>query len=185
MLIRESTSGNACVDSMGMTHYGQVARSLISKARQDRYLAFVLRLILGATFILAGTGKLPHMWELFIGMSDVLEILQTPYFLRQFVQLQIQWLPWIEIVVGTALVIGWPVRLAALASALMTTAFFVFNSARLVLPTTEWCNCFGVTLHISLPVAQALDVVLLLMAVSILFHRQGNWGPVTWLLRRR
>jgi len=165
--------------------YLQAAGHFLTEARQNRYLAVAFRLILGGTFILAGIEKLPHTWELFIGLSEVLEILHIPHVLRQFVQLQLQWLPWIEIVVGTCLIVGLLTRLAALVSALMTTAFFIFNTARILLPTTEWCNCFGVTLHVSLPVAQVLDVTLLLMALLLLFHRRRHWSLDAWLLGRK
>lgn len=163
----------------------QVAGGLLTKARQNQYLALACRLILGGTFIFAGIGKLPHSWELFIGLGEVLDILHIPHFLRQFIQLQLQWLPWLEITVGACLITGCLTRLAALVSILMTTTFFIFNSARMLLPISEWCNCFGQALHISLPVAQVIDVALLLMALLLLFHHRGGWGLDTWRLRRK
>ena len=159
--------------------YLQVTVDLLAKARQNRYLAVAFRLILGGVFIFAGIGKLPYAWEFFIGLPNVLEMLHIPQFLWKFIQLQ--WLPWIEIAVGSCLVAGLLVRPAALVSLLMTVAFFIFNSVRLLFPTTEWCNCFGVTLHISLPIAQVIDVTLLLMALLLLFHRHVSWGIDAWL----
>ena len=163
--------------------YLQVASNFITKARQNRYLALACRLILGGTFILAGIGKLPHDWELFIGLPDVLEILHIPHSLWQFIQLQR--LPWVEITVGSCLVAGFLVKPAALVSVLMTLAFFIFNGVKILLPTTEWCNCFGLTLQLSLPMAQVIDVALLLMALLLLFHRRRSWGLDAWLLRRK
>lgn len=164
-------------------HYLRVSIDFLTRARQNQYLALACRLILGGMFIFAGIGKLPHQWELFIGLPDVLEILHIPHFLWKFIQLQ--WLPWIEISVGSCLIAGLLTRPAALVSVLMTVAFFIFNSVRLLFHTTEWCHCLGVTLHLSLPIAQVIDVTLLLMALLLLFHRRGSWGLDAWLLRRK
>ncbi len=163
--------------------YVGVTTNFLTKARQNRYLALAVRLILGGTFIIAGMGKLPHGWELFIGLPDVLEILHIPQPLWKFIQLER--LPWIEIAVGSFLLAGLLVKPAAFVSVLMTLAFFTFNGVKLLFPTTEWCNCFGLTLQLSLPVAQAIDVALLLMALLLLFHRRVSWGIDTWLLRRK
>ena len=164
-------------------HYVRVTTDFLTKARQNRYLALAGRLIVGGTFIIAGIGKLPHGWELFIGLQDVLEILRIPESLWKFIQLQ--QLPWVEIVVGSCLVIGLLVKPAAFVSVLMTLAFFVFNGVKLLVPSIEWCGCFGQTLELSLPVAQAIDVALLLMALLLLFHRRVSWGLDAWLLRRK
>lgn len=160
----------------------QVNSNLLTKARRNQYVALACRLLLGGVFIFAGLGKLPHAWELFIGLTSVLEILHIPHFLWKFIQLQR--LPWTEIIVGSCLVAGLLVKPAAFVSVLLTFAFLIYNSVKLFL-TGEWCFCFGQTLQLSIPLAQVIDIILLLMALLLLFHRNIRWGLDTWLLRRR
>jgi len=162
--------------------YRPVDSNFLTKARQNQYVALACRLILGGVFVLAGLGKLPYAWELFIGLTDVLEILHIPHSLWKFIQLQR--LPWIELAVGTLLIVGLLTRLAALVSVLLTLAFLIYNSVKLFLPG-EWCFCFGATLQLSLPVAQVIDIILLLMALLLLFHRNVRWSLDSWLLRRK
>ena len=163
--------------------YLRAVRNIVSKARQSRYLALVCRLALGGTFIVAGIGKLPLGWELFVGLPDVLRILNIPESLWQYIQLQR--LPWIEISVGSLVIAGLLTKPAALVSILLTLAFFIFNGAKILLPDIEWCNCFGQTLQLSLPLAQTIDVTLFLMALLLLFHRNIDWSLDSRLLRRK
>jgi len=159
-----------------------VSSNFLTKARHNQYVALACRLILGGVFLIAGTGKLPHAWELFIGLTNVLEILHIPHFLWQFIQLQ--HLPLTEIIVGSCLVAGLLVKPAAFVSVLMTLAFLVYNSVKLFLPG-EWCFCFGQTLQLSIPAAQGIDIILLLTALLLLFHHNVRWRLDTWLLKRR
>ena len=163
--------------------YSRAVTDTLSKARHSRCLALVCRLVLGGTFIIAGIGKLPYGWELFVGLPDILRVLNIPESLWQYIQLQR--LPVIEIGLGSFIIAGLLTKPAALVSILLTLAFFIFNGAKILLPDIEWCNCFGQTLQLSLPLAQAIDIALFLMALLLLFHRNIDWSLDSWLLRKK
>jgi len=158
---------------MGYRETKGTAGFLIS-AFENRYLALTCRLVIGGIFIFAGVGKLPYSYELFIGLPEIMEFLGIPQPLWKFIRLD--WLPVIEIIVGSCLVAGLLTKPAALVTILLTAAFFVFNGLKMIVSTTEWCNCAGVLLEVPLPVSQVIDITMLLMALLLLFHRRVDWS---------
>lgn len=83
-------------------------------------LAGILRLLLGLVFVMAGVLKVtvPHLGEAFEGQLAAAEI--------PFRELSLLTVPYVEILVGVSLVLGWHTRLsAAVASAIMLVATYV------------------------------------------------------------
>lgn len=87
-------------------------------------LAGILRLLLGLVFVMAGVLKVtvPHLGEAFEGQLAAAEI--------PFRELSLLTVPYVEILVGVSLVLGWHTRLsAAVASAIMLVATYVHLAA--------------------------------------------------------
>lgn len=87
-------------------------------------LAGILRLLLGLVFVMAGVLKVtvPHLGEAFEGQLAAAEI--------PFRELSLLTVPYVEMLVGVSLVLGWHTRLsAAVASAIMLVATYVHLAA--------------------------------------------------------
>jgi uncharacterized membrane protein YphA (DoxX/SURF4 family) len=159
-------------------HDRSLSQGFFKRVTESLYLAVSCRFLLGGALLLAGFGKLPNIWEVFIGLPDVLRILHIPESLWQFIHLE--WLPWIEISVGGCLIAGLLLKPAAAISVVMTAGFLVFNTVKLLFPTVDWCNCFGVILQLSPRAMQVFDVVLLMIAVELLLKRGMPWSLDGW-----
>jgi putative oxidoreductase len=87
-------------------------------------LAGILRLLLGLVFVMAGVLKVtvPHLGEAFKGQLAAAEI--------PFRELSFLTVPYVEMLAGIALLLGWQTRLsAAVASAIMLVAAHVHLAA--------------------------------------------------------
>jgi uncharacterized membrane protein YphA (DoxX/SURF4 family) len=87
-------------------------------------LAGVLRLLLGPIFVMAGALKVtvPHLGKAFEGQLAAAEI--------PFRELSLLTVPFVEMLVGVTLLLGWQTRLSAtVASAIMLVATYVHLAA--------------------------------------------------------
>jgi uncharacterized membrane protein YphA (DoxX/SURF4 family) len=87
-------------------------------------LAGVLRLLLGLIFVMAGVLKVtvPHLGKAFEGQLATAEI--------PFRELSLLTVPFVEMLVGVTLLLGWQTRLSAtVASAIMLVATYVHLAA--------------------------------------------------------
>jgi uncharacterized membrane protein YphA (DoxX/SURF4 family) len=87
-------------------------------------LAGVLRLLLGLIFVMAGVLKVtvPHLGKAFEGQLAAAEI--------PFRELSLLTVPFVEMLVGVTLLLGWQTRLSAtVASAIMLVATYVHLAA--------------------------------------------------------
>ena len=87
-------------------------------------LAGILRLLLGLVFVMAGVLKvtIPHLGEAFEGQLAAAEI--------PFRELSLLTVPFVEMLVGITLLLGWHTRLSAAgASAIMLVATYVHLAA--------------------------------------------------------
>ena len=115
-------------------------------------------------------------------VENFMAVIESYHILRP---LLIHWvaygLPWIELIFGTFLVLGFLAKPSAFVLASLS-AFFIATLSRsllLHLPLTE-CGCFGAGITLSPMQALMLDSGLFLAAVS-LFSKQPNW----WSLDER
>ena len=98
------------------------------------------RLILGAIFLYAAYAKLRQPWPLFAMSINSYEFLpQNTLLLEIFARV----LPWLELLLGIFLVVGWKLRwVATVAAALLLTFLAAMIRARFMILSID-CGCFG------------------------------------------
>ena len=146
---------------------------------RHRYLSFVFRLALGVTFIVSGAGKLPEGGS-FVAKVEDFDLL--PEALARFYGTA---LPWVEIVIGSFLVLGLLLRFASAIGFLTALSFVVANSVQLYRGLNLECGCFGDIAMLQTRDALVIDIVLLLMALQILFHKGEFLSLDSRIFRRK
>jgi len=123
---------------------------------------WVLRLVLGGAFILAGLLKISDPAKF---AEDVSNYRLLPY---EWTNLVAIFLPWIELVTGLFLLTGVWMKAAALVATAMTLTFFVVIVSALARGLNIECGCFGTIggKHIGL-VNLAIDSVLLILSLIL------------------
>lgn len=140
----------------------------ISTLLLNRYLALILRLILGIMFIVSAQSKLPHHSEFVIIVKDY-DLL--PGWLAGAYG---NALPWIELLVGVYLVMAILTRLSAIICFLNGISFMIANITAVVRGHESCGSCFGEL--IILPVYQAIiiDVLVLIASAILIFYPPEN-----------
>jgi len=136
-------------------------------AFRNRYLSFVFRVALGVVFIISGSGKLPEL-STFVEEVKAADVL--PHALANVYG---NALPFVEIVIGTLLILGLFTRFAAAIGGLSSISFIIGNSFRVHRGYYGDCGCFGsiASLQFSTWEALTIDCVMLIMAIQILVHK--------------
>jgi uncharacterized membrane protein YphA (DoxX/SURF4 family) len=132
------------------------------------YLLLALRLIVGLTLIFSAAGKLPHQAE-FVRAVQAHGLLPSV-----LADLYGSALPWLELLMGTFLVLGLFTRFAAGVTLLMVVSFLVANgtavfSRERVSDTA--CGCFR-WITVKTGDALIIDIVLILFLVILLARPQ-------------
>ena len=144
------------------------------------YLAVPLRIYLGLVFIAACWYKIqvPSAFALSVATYQVLPL--------GLVNLMAICLPWVELVVGIFLCIGFKTRASALSCAVMLCMFMVAISYALYFDLRLSCGCFA-----SADAAEEMsvntlwrDALWLLISVYLIFIPSGRWGIDGLLLRK-
>ena len=102
-------------------------------------LRLALRLVLGAVFLYAAYTKLRQSWLLFALSIDSYQLL-----LEWAVLTLARTLPWLELLLGVLLILGWGLTFVAWLAAIVLAGFFgvmLFSYAR---GAGIDCGCFGV-----------------------------------------
>jgi uncharacterized membrane protein YphA (DoxX/SURF4 family) len=138
----------------------------------------VLRLALGALFIIAAVAKL------LAGASTLNSYISTlniaPPNISHTLAVA---LPYVEFVVGYCLTIGLLTRLAAGLGLALIIGFIYANILAIVRGIDGGCHCFGETLGFSHPVDLAINVLMAIAAVQAIWFdkRNGFLKLDTWL----
>jgi uncharacterized membrane protein YphA (DoxX/SURF4 family) len=132
--------------------------------------------LLGLTLLVAGIGKLPGLTELgtFPGQTEFLDVIfgsfwpTVAFFITDV-------LPWIEVILGLALVLGIYPRIAAVLSLPLTAAFMTSNIWAITHGEAFGsCGCWGVfeSLFGDMTPIQSLgiDIALVFFAVIIILY---------------
>lgn len=121
--------------------------------------ALASRLAVGAVLIYAGASKAAGPAEEFAYILSVYDVLP-----RDFTLPAAALMPWIELFVGWALILGFRTRLAAAAGGALFLAFLgAVGSTVLRGITLPNCGCFGESLHFTPAQAFLMDFGLLLL----------------------
>ncbi|MCL5406406.1 MAG: DoxX family membrane protein [Deltaproteobacteria bacterium] len=113
-----------------------IARAVKAAIRSE-YLAFALRLLLGFSFIYASLGKIAHP-ALFV--QAIADYRVAPYMV---LNLGAVILPWIELVTGLFLVIGFKSRASVIVIGLLLVMFEVMILISMHRGVPISCGCFG------------------------------------------
>jgi uncharacterized membrane protein YphA (DoxX/SURF4 family) len=111
---------------------------MVSSSRVFRAVVLALRVALGAVFVYAAWTKLRQPWELFAMSIDAYKVL--PYWAVLAVA---RTLPWAELAIGVALMVGRWLRVSAGAASLLLLVFFVLMVRAYVKGMQINCGCFG------------------------------------------
>ena len=130
-----------------------------------------LRAIIGVAFLVSGTAKLPMHSE-FVRIVAAYRAL--PYPLAHFYA---SVLPWLEITIGTCLILGLFIRIISLVSIPVIASFIVGNIVALTLGQRDDCGCFGALITLDQWWALGIDV-LLLVGVLIIFFQRRHFMPL-------
>ena len=139
-------------------------KACVKEIIANRWLISALRVVLGGIFIAASVGKLQQPAEF---TNTVLSYGILPNSLAQFYGFI---LPWVELFIGCALVLGIFSEFASALSIPLIISFVMASSYSLLRPVGGDCGCFGEVVTLSHPVALSLDVVMLAMALLLLFN---------------
>jgi uncharacterized membrane protein YphA (DoxX/SURF4 family) len=123
-----------------------------------------LRLFVGVTFLIAGVAKLPMHpeWVEAWTAGRLLPTSLTIFYISA--------LPWIEIVIGSCLILGLCTRFFSLVSIPIIASFIVAHVMAFSWDTG--CGCFGQVIEITHKWALVVDALLLVGVVLICFQRR-------------
>lgn len=144
-------------------------------------LTFAFRLLLGLTFLVFGASKLPNLGNF---ADTVLSYEVLPVALAEAYAVA---LPWVEVIIGTLLIIGFGLRFVAPVAILVIASLIAGTTGNLYLTQTgvKTCGCLpGLdwplgTSHI---IAQ---VLMLFMATQIWLHKGEFLSLDSRLFRQR
>jgi putative oxidoreductase len=140
-------------------------KASIKEIIDNRWLIFSLRVALGGIFIAASVSKLQYQAEFIntvIGYGILPDSLARVYG---------SIVPWAELFIGCALVLGIFTRFVSALSIPLIVSFIAANVYGLFHPVADICGCFGPVISLSHPASLAIDAVMLLMAVQLLLHK--------------
>ena len=131
----------------------------------NRYLVFIIRLVVGATFIYASIDKIVHP-EQFAQIAYNYKIL--PHFTINFLAIV---LPWLEMICGLFLIFGIMPRSSALIISFLIVIFIIALSVNLFRGVDLSCGCFTTNPANKENILSLIwrDFALLLLSLEILF----------------
>ena len=145
---------------------------------RNRYVTFALRLVVGVTLIVSGAGKLPERAE-FINLCQEYDLLPDV-----LARLYGTGLPWVEVIVGSFLLLGLLSRFASGIGMLTALSCIIANSIILYRGVNMECGCFGEMAVLQTRDALLIDIALLIMAFQILVHK-GEFLSLDSIIFRR
>jgi len=143
----------------------------------NRFLGVGLRVIVGVIFLTAGIAKLPMQpeWVEVVMAYKILPLsLAKPYTSA---------LPWLEIAIGSCLILGLFTRLFSLVSIPIIASFIAGNVIALSYSLSEGCGCFGELITVSHKGALVIDALLLIGVLLIFFQRRHFMTLDSWVTR--
>jgi uncharacterized membrane protein YphA (DoxX/SURF4 family) len=101
-------------------------------------LALILRIALGAVFVVAAWMKLREPWAMFAMAIDSYQVLPD-----WAVEMVARALPWFELLLGVVLITGLWRRLSTPVASLLLVVFFVMMVRAMIKGMQIDCGCFG------------------------------------------
>lgn len=148
---------------------------------KSKYLSLLLRVGIGAIFLLASIGKLGS-GDVSIDMVARLKILQLLRF--SMIRPVIKVLPWFELALGLCFLLGLLLKIASAISLPLISAFIAVNILDLQSGLPRCPSCFGNLLVVSSRNALIIDVFLLLATLRI-FTQEKHFMSLDSLWKKR
>jgi len=140
------------------------------------FLDIGLRLFVGVIFLIAGISKLPHRFD-FVEVVIAYKILPFP--IASFYGLV---LPWLEIAIGSCLILGLFTRFFSLVSLPILVSFIAANVIGLsVDPVGDCPGCLSILTELDYKMALLIDALLLIGALLIFSQRRHFMALDSWL----
>jgi len=138
----------------------------------NRYLIFILRLILGGIFLVSSLGKMVDIERYSVDAVYTFGIL--PMALARPFGLV---MPFIELAVALGLLFGVLTRLSALGCGLMSLAFFIAKAVVLAEGREIDCGCFGAVVETLASVTIYMDIPMLIFSLVVMLvpFNSRNW----------
>ena len=142
------------------------------------WLLLIARIFLGTVFAYAGFSKLMEPYENFRGALAEYRVI--PYGVVGAVAAI---LPWLELIFGVFLILGYAVRLSALVSTFLAGGFLVVLGASQLfygsIPAS--CGCFGEQgIHLTVSQVMSLDFLDFLIGLKLVSTRQHAFSLDAW-----
>ena len=151
--------------------------SLIKSFLSNRHTLLIVRIILGLILVLAAIGKIPAQAK-FVDVVSHYGLL--PWSLAQVYGII---LPWLELILGTCLILGLFTRIAAGVSILMIISFIIANGTAVYSENIMECGCFGLlyegtgyVTYVKTSDALVIDIFMIIMALILLLFSAGIWS---------
>jgi len=161
-----------------MATVGNFALDLWLLARHA-YASALFRLAVGTTLVIASLGKISS-GSVFI--EEVKDYHLLPDALAQVFGTA---LPWVEIIVGSLLILGLITTFAAGVGALASLSLVIANAVVLARGLNLECGCFGDVATLQTREAIIIDSIMLIMCLLILVRRGDFLSLDLWLRRRK
>ena len=145
---------------------------------QNRWLTFSLRLVLGAIFVVASIAKIQDIPKF---VSTVVSYGMLPDVLAN---LYGNIVPWVELFIGCALILGVFIRFSAAVLIPLILSFMAASSYALANMAGGSCGCFGKFLTLSHPVSLTIDVIMLFAALILLLNKEKEFISIGQIVDR-
>jgi uncharacterized membrane protein YphA (DoxX/SURF4 family) len=151
----------------------------MGRALSHRYLTLFSRVVVGGILIFAGASKLGHIDSL------IEEINKYQILSSGVASAYGHALPYIEVIVGVAILFGLFLTLSSLVAWLLFMSFTIAKIAAIAKGLDiEICSCLGPSVPLVHTQSLALDFVLLLLTAQIAFRRGELLMLGPWLWRK-
>lgn len=156
---------------MGEVRPGDRKESRLRRIIDNDYLTMAIRLTLGVTFIYASLYKIvePAAFARSIWYYHLVP--------GQLINLMALIIPWIELLCGLCLILGYRYRGSVVLTGLITVVFVIVLSVTIARGIIIDCGCFKAAKTASGAAWQALwfDLVLISLVVQLLMSRSRRW----------
>jgi len=141
----------------------------------SRYVIFIFRLVLAATFLVSSLGKFVDIRHYSVAMVYNFDILPGP------LAIAFGWtLPFIEFLCGVGLLFGLFTRLCAIGIALLSISFLIAKAVVLSRGIDMECGCFGAIGSTMASWSIYLDPAILIISAAVLIapRESRHWASL-------
>ncbi len=143
------------------------------------YISLLLRLLLGGLLVVAGISKLP-MHSSFVEIVQSYQLLPDPLATAYALAL-----PWIELLIGSYLILGILTKPSAVITILVGISFMLANISAIIRGEYFCPNCFGESFPLTASQALIIDVFIIFAAILLMIAAKRDLlGFDGWFARK-